>query len=258
MKRFAVPFVLVCVVLTLAGCSKKADQAAQTASDSLLATNPVEQPQGNLNPQTEYQQPQAQTPPAAAPRKTPKSGGGSSPSHKSAPAESPSVTVPEGTGIEITVDAQLSSEFVHEGDAWTGVVKSPVVVGQAAPIPAGSAVHGVISAVQPAAKGERAFLVLSLSSITVNGSSYDIHAGADSIIAGSATARNVGGIAAGTAAGALIGKAVGGGGKGALIGGLLGGAAATGAVVKSKGYQAVVKEGTVLTFKVDRPTKIRV
>jgi hypothetical protein len=257
MKRFAVPIMIVGSLLALAGCSKKAEQTAQTASDSLLATNPIEQPQGNLNPQTDYQQPQEQAPPAATPKSTPKSRGTTSSGHTPAPAPDPGVTVPEGTAIEISVDAQLSSEFVHEGDAWTGVVKSPVVIGTAAPIPAGSAVHGVISAVQPAEKGERAFLVLSVSSVTVNGSSYEIQAGADSIIAGSAKARNIGAIAGGTAAGAIIGKAVGGGGKGALIGGLLGGAAATGAVVKSKGYQAIVKEGTVLTFKVERPVKIR-
>lgn len=257
MKRFAGSIMTLGLILALVGCSKHADQAAQTASDSLLATNPIEQPQGNLNPQSDYQQ-QTQAPPAAAPKRSSKLKSPSSPSPAPAPAQSAGVTVPEGTAIGITVDAQLSSEFVHEGDAWTGVVKEPVVIGQTAPIPAGSAVHGVISAVQPAEKGERAFLVLTVSSITVNGTSYDIHAGADSVIAGSAKTRNIGAIAGGTAAGAIIGKAVGGGGKGALIGGLLGGAAATGAVVKSKGYQAIVKEGTVLSFKIDRPVKIRV
>jgi hypothetical protein len=256
MKRIATSILFAGLVLALAGCAKKAEEASQTASDSLLATNPVEQPQGSINPATQYQPP-PQAPPAEAPKKT----STRPPSTKApsrAPAESPSVTVPEGTQVEISVDAQMSSEFVKEGDAWTGRVTQPVVIGTAAPIPAGSEVRGVISAVQAAQHGERAFMVLSVSSIEVNGHSYEVSAKPESVIAGSAKARNVGAIAGGTAAGAILGKAIGGSGKGALIGGILGGAAATGAVVKSKGYQAVLKEGTALTFRVQQPVKIRV
>jgi hypothetical protein len=128
------------------------------------------------------------------------------------------------------------------------VVKDPVVIGTNAPIPAGSTVQGVVSGVSPAAKGGRAFLVLAVRSITIQGKSEPISASADSIIAGSTRARNLGAIAGSAAAGALIGRAVGGSGKGALIGGLLGGAAATGAVAASKGYQVELKEGTELTF----------
>jgi hypothetical protein len=252
MKRFAVPITIAGLALMLASCAKKADDLAQTASDSLLATNPVEQPQGNISPETQYQPPA--TPPAEAPKTKP----ASKPKPPAKPAEAPSVTVPTGTQVDITVDAQMSSEFVHQGDAWTGVVKQAVVIGTAAPIPAGSTVHGVVSSVQPAEKHERAFLVLSVSSIEVNGHSYEVSCAPESVIAGSAKARNIGAIAGGTAAGAILGKAIGGTGKGALIGGVIGGAAATGAVVKSKGYQAVIKEGTVLSFHVDRPIKMRV
>jgi hypothetical protein len=157
----------------------------------------------------------------------------------------------------VTVDAQISSETAQPGDTWTGQVKEPVVVGTAAPIPAGSIVRGVITGSEAAQRGNRAFLVLSVTSITVAGKEYSVAAGTDSIIAGSPRARNLGAIAGGTAAGALIGKAVSGSGKGALIGGLLGGAAATGAVAKSKGYQVVLKPGTELTFTVDRSVAMK-
>jgi hypothetical protein len=118
-------------------------------------------------------------------------------------------------------------------------------------------VTGVVRGVEAAQKGSRAFLVLAVQSVDVNGHSFDVSASTDSIVAGSTRARNLGAIAGSAAAGALIGKAVGGGGKGALIGGLIGGAAATGVVAKSKGYQVVVKEGTVLDFQVSRDVKIR-
>ena len=125
-----------------------------------------------------------------------------------------------------------------------------------APIPAGSTVHGVVAGVAPAEKGSRAFLLLAVRSVTVNGKTHTLHATADSIIAGSTRARNLGAIAGGAAAGALIGKAVGGSNKGAVIGGLIGGAAAGGAVAASKGYQVVLKEGTELTFSADEAVVI--
>jgi len=237
------------VAALVAGCGAKQTELAESSSDSLLSANPSEPASGDITPQTDYQQQpgggQTQAPVSnprpSAPRPTP----------RPAPAN-PGVTVPEGTPIKVAVDAQISSETAQPGDTWTGVVKEPVVIGTAAPIPAGSVVRGVITGSEAAQRGNRAFLVLSVSSVTIEGKEYPVAAGTDSIIAGSPRARNLGAIAGSAAAGALIGKAVGGGGKGALIGGILGGAAATGVVAKSKGYQVVLKPGTELTFTVDR------
>jgi hypothetical protein len=236
----------------LAGCgAKQADQAAESSSDSLLASNPSEPAAGDITPQTEYQPPAEATTPAPKPRSQ-------APRTNPAPRPSnPGVTVPEGTPIKVTMDAQISSEHAQPGDTWTGVVKEPVVIGTAAPIPAGSIVRGVITGSEPAQRGNRAFLVLSVTSVTVAGKEHSLAAGTDSIIAGSPRARNLGAIAGSAAAGALIGKAVGGGGKGALIGGLIGGAAATGVVAKSKGYQVVLKPGTELTFNVNHAVAMK-
>jgi len=250
-----------CAVLAMAaliaGCgAKNTEQASETSSDSLLASNPSEPAPGDITPQTQYQQPQEpapQAPPAPAPQRSARPHVQSSrPSEQSPkPAAKAGVTVPEGTPIKVTLDAQISSETAQPGDTWTGVVKEPVVIGTAAPIPAGSVVQGVITGSLGAERGSRAVLALAVKSIVVGGSEYSVPAGTDSIIAGSPRARNLGAIAGGAAAGALIGKAVG-GNKGALIGGLLGGGAATGAVAKTKGYQVVLKPGTELTFTVNR------
>lgn len=253
MRRTLVPVVAsLALAVALAGCGQKAEQAATTSADSLLAQNPVESPQGELTPQPEAAQPEPEATPTPTPStssskpKAPKPS--TKPAPAPAPAQKPGVTIPAGTPIKIAVNAQISSEFVHEGDAWEGSVTSPVVIGTAAPIPAGSKVRGVIRGAAPAEKGSRAFLYLAVTSIEVNGQSHEIGASADSIIAGSTRARNLGAIAGGAAAGALIGKAVGGSGKGALIGGLIGGAAAGAGVAGSKGYQVVLKEGTELVF----------
>ena len=251
MKRLT-PVLAVLALALLAGCAKKAEQASTTSSDSLLATNPVEQPQGNIAPSTEYQG--QQNPPAqsatpethaTAPKTTHRGehkSSRSSSTSSSAPASNPGVTVPAGTA--------------HPGDAWTGVVKDPVVIGTTAPIPSGATVNGVIEAVKPAERGDRALLLLAIQSVTVNGRTHNFSATSDSMVAGSTRARNVGAVAGGAAAGALIGHAIG-GGKGALIGGLLGAGAATGGVAKSKGYQVTVDEGSAVVFHVTREVAIR-
>lgn len=247
--------------MALGGCGKKAQQATESGSDSLLTSSPVEQPSGNLTPQGQYQEPEKKPEPgtrAPAPAGAKTARKSPAPSPAPAPTKAqPSMTVSAGTGVKVTVEVPISSETAKPGDTWTGVVKEPVVVGTDAPIPAGSKVSGVVSGVASAQRGSRAFLLLSVRSITVGGETYDVSATADSIIAGSTRARNLGAIAGSAAAGALIGKAVGGSGKGAVIGGILGGAAATGAVAASKGYQVALKEGTELSFRIERPVNIR-
>ncbi len=247
MRRLALSLATLLVALALAGCGSNTQTAQETSSDSLLAMNPSEQASGDLTPQTEYQPAEDKPEEVREPVRKPSSSSKPRPSTPS----NPGVTVPAGTAIPITVSAQISSETAQPGDSWTGVVKDPVIIGTHAPIPAGSMVEGVVSGVRSAEKGSRAVLVLSVTAINVDGKRHVVRATADSIIAGSTRARNVGAVAGGAAAGALLGKAVSGSGKGAVIGGILGGAAATGAVAASKGYQATVKEGAELTFTVD-------
>lgn len=266
------------LVMALAGCGKTKSETASTttSSDSLVAANPQEQAPGNITPQSgmPQQQPPAETAPAPAPARTTThtttrhtTGGGTTTTthhttHTPSGGTSGSTaeagtTVPSGTPVAVTVNTLISSETAKEGDTWTGVVKSPVMVNGVTVIPAGSTVSGTVTTVTPAAKGSRATLGLAMSSVEVNGQSYNVHGTTEDIVAGSTRARNLGAIAGGAAAGAIIGRAVGGSGKGALIGGLIGGAAAGGAVAKSKGYQVVLKEGTSLTFTTTTNASIR-
>jgi hypothetical protein len=246
----------------IVGCGAK-KEAAQTATDSTaFATNPTEQGQGDITPQGQVPPPppEATNEPQAERRPAPRT---QAPAPRTqapatpAPAGSPGITVPSGTQVAITLNTKLNSETAQVGDAWTGVVKDNVVVGEKTVIPAGSVVSGTVSAVKPAEKGDRAMLDLAVDGLTVEGSQYRVHATTEAIVAGSTRARNIGAVAGGAAAGALIGRAVGGSGKGALIGGLLGGAAAGGAVAKSKGYQVELKEGTQLTFTTSEAVAIK-
>jgi hypothetical protein len=233
--------------LAVLGCGQKAEQASESAGDSLLAASPVEPPQGNITPTEQFQQTEEKKTEAAPAETKPKT---TKPAAPKAPSN-PGVTVPAGTDVNIKVDAQITSETAQAGDAWQGTVTEPVVIGTAAPIPAGSVVHGVVKAVKPAEKGDRAMLQLAITSVEVSGKSHALSASTEQMIAGSTRTRNVGAVAGGAAAGALIGKAVGGSNKGALIGGLVGGAATAAGVAGTKGYQVVVKEGATLIFKTD-------
>lgn len=251
------------LALVATGCGKKTETASSTsASDSLLAASPVEPPQGNMTPSQDYQNQQttpSNTPPAEPARPTstrPRTTKSPTPRHESAPAN-PGVSIPAGTALKVAVNAQITSETAQAGDAWQGTVAEPIIIGTAAPIPAGSVVHGVVKAAKPAAKGDRAMLQLAITSVEVNGTSHTLSASGEAMTAGSTRTRNVGAVAGGAAAGALLGKAIGGSGKGALIGALAGGAASGAAVANSKGYQVVVKEGSQMSFTVDEAVTMK-
>lgn len=251
---------LLALVLVPVGCAKKtAQNTGSASSDSMLASSPMEQPQGQLQPQSQGAPQGTTEQPAPAPQTQ---GTTPAPKHKTTstsatssapkPHAAPSATVAAGTDLGVTMTTALTSETATEGASWSGTLKDPLIVGNMVPFPAGSSVEGVVAGVKPAAKGDRAFLLLRVERIDGKA----IHASSDSMIAGSTRKRNVGAIAGGAAAGALIGKAMGGSGKGALIGGILGGAAATGAVAASKGFQVEVPAGKVITFHVEHDTKV--
>jgi len=170
---------------------------------------------------------------------------------------SPRPTVAAGTRLAIRLTSTLSSETARVGDPWTGVVITSVSDGGRELIPAGNEVRGVVTGAQEAKRGSRAMLDLEVEEVSIDRHSLPLPASTDPVIAGSPRSRNLGAIAGGAAAGALIGKAVGGDGKDAAVGGLIGGAAATGVVAASKGYQVVLKRGTVLEFTVNEQVAMR-
>jgi len=250
------------------GCQKKAEQAATPAStDSLVASNPTERSSGNITPQTTYQEPQQQrqvTPPPAVEKPKPHA---VAPSHTPKPhqpsaapppmaVENPGVTMAAGTSLKVDVTAAINSESAQPGDAWSGTIKDNVIVGDRVVIPAGAVVNGVVRASTPAKKGDRAMLLLGVTSINVDGKDISVSGSTDSIIAGSTRARNMGAVAGGAAAGALIGRAIGGSGKGGLIGGLIGAAGTAAVVANTKGYQVAIKPGTEIDFTTDHAVTV--
>lgn len=166
-------------------------------------------------------------------------------------------SLPAGSAINITLASPITSETASVGQAWNGSVRTTATLDGRRSIAAGSPVSGVVAAVTPARKGDRAMLDLTLTSITIDGRSYRVRGSMESVVAGSTRARNLGAIGAATVAGAIVGHQIGGSDKGTIIGGLVGGAAATGVVSQTRGWQVVLKAGTPLTFTTTQAVAVR-
>jgi len=144
------------------------------------------------------------------------------------------ITIPEGSPFEVTLDETLTSNRNHAGDLFAASLSEPIVEDGKTIIPAGAHVAGrVVDAKDAGRLHVPARLSVALSSVEVDGKSYDIDTGTIRKTGQNHNKRNLGFIGGGAAGGAIIG-ALAGGGKGALIGSAVGagagtaGAAATG------------------------------
>jgi len=144
------------------------------------------------------------------------------------------VTIPEGKEFEVTLDETLASNRNQAGDNFAASLARPVVEDGKTIIPAGAHVTGrVVDAKDAGRLHVPARLSVALSSVEVDGKSYDIATDTFGETGKNHNKRNASFIGGGAAGGALIGGLAG-GGKGALIGSVIGagagtaGAAATG------------------------------
>ena len=144
------------------------------------------------------------------------------------------ITIPEGSPFEVTLDQTLASNRNHAGDSFAASLSQPIVQNGKTIIPAGAHVAGrVVDAKDSGRLHVPARLSVALSSVEVDGKSYDIDTNTIGKSGPNHNKRNLGFIGGGAAGGALIGGLAG-GGKGALIGSAIGagagtaGAAATG------------------------------
>src|SRR5437867_686403 len=80
MRRTLLTVFSLAITISIVGCSQKQASESTAGSDSLLASNPVEQPAGDITPQSQYNQPQTNPEPAA-----------------SAPSQSPASSTPRTT-----------------------------------------------------------------------------------------------------------------------------------------------------------------
>ena len=168
------------------------------------------------------------------------------------------VIVPEGTVIPVTLDQTLSSEDNRTGDDFDASVSAPIVVDGKTVIPKGARARGRI--VESKASGRLnnpARLELTLTSIEVGGTRYDVDTGDTRSVGKSHTKHNVIFIGGGTGAGAILGGIVG-GGKGAAIGAAIGAGGGTAAAAATGKMQIRLPAETRLSFPLSQPLTIQV
>ena len=168
------------------------------------------------------------------------------------------ITIPEGAQFEVTVDETLASNRNHAGDSFAASLSQPVVEDGKTIIPAGAQVTGrVVDAKDSGRLHVPARLSVALSSVEVDGKSYDIETNTIAETGKNHNKRNIGFIGGGAAGGALIGGLAG-GGKGALIGSLVGaGAGTAGAAATGKKDISLAAE-TRLKFHLVRSVTVSV
>jgi len=174
---------------------------------------------------------------------------------------SPTVSVPSGTSLRLTLDRELGTKESREGDAFTTTVASPVAVGDRVAIPEGARVHGRVTAVQKSGgAGRAAVLKVDFRDLQARGRTYPIQATLTKAnprkesrtSAGQAAAE----IGAGTAAGAILGRVLGGNQTGTFVGAAVGAAAGTAIVLGTQDVDAVLPEGSEVEIRLDAPVRV--
>jgi hypothetical protein len=154
-----------------------------------------------------------------------------------------------GTQMDIAAADTITSRTAQVGDPFTARVVEDVrnAAGKVV-VPAGSIVNGKITDVKPAPNPSTpGTLTLSVSSITVRGTSYPLEASVDSLETihkgRGITTGDAAKVGAGAVAGAVLGRILGGNKKGTIIGGVVGGAAGAAVASQTKSSDIVLPAG---------------
>jgi len=258
MKRFLTPLAVLgfAGVLVLTGCSKK-EEPAGTSTDSTLSLGDLPQ-QASPAPESTYTPGATTTTTTTTTTPTPKT---TTPKPKPKPTtpkpapEAPGVTIPAGTALALTMDAEVTTKDKVVGDTFTATLANDVIVDGKVIFPAGSKVSGhVAEAERPGKTSGRGKMVLSYDSISANGKSYAIDTMGAAIEGKSGTAGDATKVVGGAAAGAILGKILGGKvGTGAAIGAAAGGAAA----MATRGPDPDIKAGATVNLSLDRAVVVK-
>ena len=167
-------------------------------------------------------------------------------------------TVPEGTVISVTLDQALSSEDNHTGDDFDASVSVPILVDGKTVIPKGARAQGrIVESKSSGRLKSPARFELTLTSIEVGGTRYDVDTSDTRRVGKNHNKRNLIFIGGGTGAGAILGGIVG-GGPGAAIGAAVGAGGGTAAAAATGKMQIRLPAETRLSFPLTQPLTIQV
>lgn len=170
--------------------------------------------------------------------------------------QSPQVTIPGGTPVEIRLTQSLGSARSVSGQAFTATLDAPIVVGNTVVVPQGANVTGrVLYAKRSGRLKGPAELSVTLTSLQVGGQDYSIVASHRSWRGGSHKKRNLAWIGGGGGAGSLVGVAAG-GGVGAAIGAGVGAGGGTVAAFVTGRKNIFLRSETRLRFVLRQPVAL--
>lgn len=166
------------------------------------------------------------------------------------------VAVPAGTRLSVRLQESLSSGTATTGQAFTGVLNQPLVVGGKTVAPKGATVYGKVTNARPSGRLKTpGSLSLRLTGIDINGKRHALTTYAVGRTASSHKKRNIEMIGGGTGVGAAIG-ALAGGGKGAAIGAAAGAGAGTATAAATGKKDVKLPAETLLTFRLSRAAEL--
>ncbi|HKD90334.1 MAG TPA: BON domain-containing protein [Terriglobales bacterium] len=172
------------------------------------------------------------------------------------PPVAASVTVPDGTELQVRLDEALSSNQNHSGDVFHGSLDQPVVLNDQTVIPAHADVTGkVVEAVAANRLTGQPSLSIEVTRLSYNDHTYNVTTDAYRRTGTSRGKRNVKTGAGGAALGAIIG-AIAGGGKGAAIGAATGAGAGTAAGAATGSDDVKVDSESVISFRLQAPVTV--
>ena len=167
------------------------------------------------------------------------------------------VTVPDNTVLDVTLDTSHSTDDSRVEERVTGTLASPVVIDNVTAIPAGAKLTGYLTNVKDSGEVKgRAELGLRFTRLQTGPVTYDINTKPMSWVAESTKKEDAVKIGAGAAAGAVIG-AITGGKKGAAIGSAIGAGGGTAVVLATEGQDIRLAAGRKLKVSLTNPLTIR-
>jgi len=259
-----VPVLALCLALALlSGCASKQDKAIDQAKKEAAKTGQPQQvvsvdKNGTttttiVQPPAPGQTAQATTtstvpPPTGAPAPVP-----AEPKVSAVPLPPPapvSVSIPAGTNLAIRVDQRISVKTSHAGDTFTGELVDPVMTADGNMlVPKGSPVGGVVDVAHKRGRFKgRSTLQLRLTSLTLNGTQYQLKTRDLAKTKKGKGKRSAAMIGGGAGLGMLIGG-IASGGTGLLIGGLAGGGAGTAAAGLTGNKDLDIPAESIVHFK---------
>jgi len=179
------------------------------------------------------------------------------PEEPAAAARVRTVTIPDNTVLDVTLDSAHASDTSGAEEAVRGTLDSPVVIDEVTVIPSGSILTGHVTGAQGSGKVKgRAELGLRFTSIAFRSVTYDIATKPLYWVAEGTKKDDAVKIGVGAAAGAIIG-AIAGGKKGAAIGTAVGAGGGTAVVLATDGEEIRLSAGRKLKVSLTDPLVIR-